>query len=235
MTFTVTVKDPCRTTAITTVDVTAGLNLKLGATASMDFTEAVTAVETSTALSGICGTKTYSIIDPSAGNAVVSWIAIAPKAGVTGTYTITATPILEAVVKANNFELKTVLTDYSGAPVSHAGRTDALVVTVTTADCVCTGVLRTDPAVVTHTGAVDDGGKVVNIPIALIDETASKAASPQIRQCYTANTPCSNAATYVVKMTDNSNLPSWITHAGTAINVKPTNGDAVGTHQLRIV
>lgn len=95
MTFDVTVLDPCRTTAITTVDVTAGLSLKLGATASMDFLEAVTATETSTSLTGICGTKTYSIIDPGNNNAVVDWITIAPKANVAGTYTITATPILE--------------------------------------------------------------------------------------------------------------------------------------------
>ena len=103
MTFDVTVTDPCRTTAITTVDVTAGLTHKLGTTATLDFLEAVTAVETSTSLPAICGAKTYTVIDPGNGNAAVSWISIAPKAGATGTYTITSSPVLETYVKTNNY------------------------------------------------------------------------------------------------------------------------------------
>ena len=234
MTFDVTVLDPCRTTAITTVDVTAGLNLKLGAEASMDFLEAVTATETSTSLTGICGTKTYSIIDPGNNNAVVDWITITPKANTPGTYTIKAKPVLETYVKTNNYKLKTVLTSYVGAPANHAGRTDNLVVIVTTADCVCSGVKRTLPSLVTHAAKVDTPS-TVNIPVATIDETASKASSPQIRQCYTSGQGCSNSATYVVKNSDNSNLPTWMTNLGTSIRVSATNGDAVGEHLLRIV
>lgn len=233
MSFNVVVADPCRTTAITTVDVTSGLSLKLGETATKDFLEAVTAVETSTSLPAICGAKSYSVIDPSDSNNVVSWISIAAKSGSAGTYTITASPIDETFVKANNYQLKTILDDYAIAH-SHAGRTDAFVVTIAAADCDCSGVVRTHPSLVTHTGAVADGGTSINIPPAVIDETASKLLGPKIRACYPSNS-CANTATYVVKNSDNSSLPSWLVNTGSAVTVTPLNGDAVGDHTLRIV
>lgn len=129
MTFNVDVVDPCRTTAITTVDVTAGLTLELGNTATIDFLEAVDAVETSTNLSAICGAKSYSVVDPNSSNAVVSWISIAAKTGVSGTYTITASPILESFVGTQSYNLWTTLDDYVTAH-SHAGRTDTLTIVV---------------------------------------------------------------------------------------------------------
>ena len=36
-------------------------------------------------------------------------------------------------------------------------------------------------------------------------------------------------------MNDNANLLAWMTNLGTSVQVKPTNGDAVGTHILRII
>ncbi len=75
----------------------------------------------------------------------VSWISIAAKAGVAGTYTITASPTDETFVKANNYELWATLDDYKTAH-SHVGRRDALVVTVNTADCDCSEVVRTEPS-----------------------------------------------------------------------------------------
>ena len=36
-------------------------------------------------------------------------------------------------------------------------------------------------------------------------------------------------------MNDNANLVSWMTNLGTSVQVAPTNGDAVGSHVLRIV
>ena len=71
------------------------MSLELGNVATLDFLEAIDDVETSTNLVAICGTKSYVVIDPGNGNAAVDWISIAPKTGVAGTYTITATPILE--------------------------------------------------------------------------------------------------------------------------------------------
>lgn len=98
MTFDVTVIDPCRTTAIVTVDITAGMTLELGDTASLDFLEAQDAVSISTDLPAICGTMSYVVVDPSDSNNAVSWISIAAKVGSAGTYTITASPILETFV-----------------------------------------------------------------------------------------------------------------------------------------
>ena len=98
MTFDVTVIDPCRTTAIATVDIAAGMTLELGNTATLDFLEAIDAVSTATDLPAICGTKSYVVVDPGDSNNAVSWISIAAKVGSTGTYTITASPILEEFV-----------------------------------------------------------------------------------------------------------------------------------------
>ena len=89
---------------------------------------------------------------------------------------------------------------------------------------------------VTHNGAVDDGGTNVNLPVATINQSASEALSPLIRACYAAS-GCPNTATYTVSMSDNSQLLSWMTFdsANARIAVAPTNGDAVGTHTIRVV
>lgn len=55
-------------------------------------------MESETSLTAICGAKSYSIIDPNDGDAVVDWFTIAPKANTAGTYTITAAPVLESYV-----------------------------------------------------------------------------------------------------------------------------------------
>jgi len=88
---------------------------------------------------------------------------------------------------------------------------------------------------VTHASAVADGGTSVNIPAAVIDVTASKASSPKIRACYLSSGSCANTATYVVKNSDNSLLPSYLVSTGTAITATPLNGVSVGDHLLRIV
>lgn len=163
MTFDVDVVDPCRATAITTVDITAGMTLELGNTATLDFLEAVDAVETSTEISGICGTKSYVVVDPNNGDAAVDWISVAAKAGVSGTYTITASPVLETYVGTLTYNLYTTLDDYDDEH-SHPGRTDTLTIVVQAATCDCTDVVRDQPALVTHNGAVADGGTTVAIP-----------------------------------------------------------------------
>jgi hypothetical protein len=145
MTFTVTVQDPCRTVTINTVDVTAGITMKLGNVKTMDFLEATDVVSVATTMADRCGPKSYVVVDPSDSDTPVSWISIAAKAGVAGTYTITASPTDETFVKANNYELWTTLDDYKTAH-SHVGRRDALVVTVNTADCDCSEVVRTEPS-----------------------------------------------------------------------------------------
>ena len=118
--------------------------------------------------SAICGPKTYVVINPSDSNNPVSWISIAAKAGSAGTYTITASPVLESFVGTQNYQLKTTLDDYVTAH-SHAGRTDALTVIVQAASCDCSQVLRDLPTLVTHNGAVSDGGTSVAIPAATIN------------------------------------------------------------------
>ena len=232
MTFNVQVNDPCRTTSIATVDILAGMTLQLGNTATLDFLEAVDAVETSTNVAAICGAKTYVVVDPSASNAAVSWISIAAKSGVAGTYTITASPILETYVGTLSYNLFTTLDDYVTAH-SHPGRTDTLTIVVQAASCDCTDVVRDSPSMATHAGAVADGGTTVNVPVALINQSNSEALNPKIRQCYSSGVNCANTATYTAKLNDNSNLPSFMSFDGTAITVLPTVGAEVDSYIIR--
>lgn len=232
MTFNVQVNDPCRTTSITTVDILAGMTLQLGNTATLDFLEAVDAVETSTNVQEICGKKSYVVVDPSNSNAAVDWISIAAKTGVAGTYTITASPILESYVGTQSYNLWTTLDDYVTAH-SHPGRTDTLTIVVQAATCDCTGVVRDSPSMVNHAGAVADGGTTVNLPVALINQANSEAINPKIRQCYSSGAGCANTATYAVTLNDNSNLPSFMSFTGTAITVTPTVGAEVDSYIIR--
>lgn len=232
MTFNVDVVDPCRATPIQTVDITAGMTLELGNTATLDFLEAVDDVETSTNLAAICGAKSYVVVDPNNANAAVSWISIAAKAGVTGTYTITASPVLESFVGTQSYNLFTTLDDYVTAH-SHPGRTDTLSIVVQAATCDCSAVVRDHPSLVTHNGAVDDGGTSVAIPAATINQVNSEAINPKIRMCYTG-AGCANTATYAVTLNDNSALPSFLSSSGTHIAVTPTDGLEIGTYTLRI-
>lgn len=126
----------------------------------MDFLAATDKVSDDTTMADRCGPKSYVVVDPANNDEVISWISIAPKAGATGTYTITASPILETFVKINNYQLWTTLDDYKTAH-NHVGRRDALVVTIADADCVCTDVVRTEPALVTFNAAVAAPGSTV--------------------------------------------------------------------------
>lgn len=230
MTFDVVVNDPCRTASIATVDITAGLNLEVGNTASIDFLEAVDAVETSSAIKGICGTKSYVVLDAVGGTAV-TWISLQAKTGFAGTYTITAAPVLESFIGTQSYTLQTTLNDYSMNP----GRTDTLTVIVRAATCNCAGVVRDLPAMVTQNGAVADGGRTVNVPLATINQVNSEAINAKIRKCYSSGAGCANTATFTATLDDNSNLPSFMVFSGTSITITPTTGSHIGTYLIKNV
>ena len=234
MTFNVDVVDPCRTTAIATVDIAAGMTLELGNTATLDFLEAIDGVETSTNLVAVCGPKSYVVVDPGASDAAVSWISIAAKVGSAGTFTITASPILESFVATQSYNLYTTLDNYDDEH-SHPGRTDTLTIVVQAATCDCTDVVRDHPAASAHAGAVSDGGTTVAIPIAIINQSDSEALNPKIRWCYSSAANCANTATYAVTMDDNSVLPSFIVSDGTTLTVTPTVGLEVDVYIIKTV
>lgn len=135
MTFDVDVLDPCRTTTINTVDVTAGITVRLGETQTLDFSEATDSVEVAAAVDTLCGDFSYSIVDPNNGDTVISWISIAPASA--GLYTITASPTDESFRDSspNSYELWTTLDSYY--PAHHVGRRDTIVLTVEDAVCDC--------------------------------------------------------------------------------------------------
>ena len=228
MTFDIVVNDPCRTTAIATIDITPGMNLELGNTAKLDFLEAVDAVETSSSIKAICGAKSYVVLNAVGGTAV-SWISIAAKTGSTGTYTITASPVLEIFVGTHSYMLSTTLNNYSMNP----GRTDTITIVVRAATCDCTAVVRDLPSMVTQNGAVADGGTSVNVPTATINQANSEAINPKIRMCFSSGAGCANTSSLAVTLDDNSNLPSFMVFDGTKITITPTIGSQVGTYLIK--
>ena len=109
-----------------------------------------------------------------------------------------------------------------------------MTIVVQAATCDCSAVVRDQPSLVTHNGAVSDGGTSVAIPAAIINQANSEAINPKIRACYTAS-GCANTATYAVTLSDNSNLPGFMVSDGTNIAVTPTDGLEVDTYTIKVV
>lgn len=179
-------------------------------------------------MKAICGAKSYVVLNAVGGTAV-SWISIAAKSGSDGIYTITASPVLETFVGTLSYKLYTTLNNYSMNP----GRTDTLTIVVRAATCDCTAVVRDLPAMVTQNGAVADGGRFVNVPLATINQANSEAINPKIRMCYSSSVGCANTSVLAVSLDDNSNLPSFMVFDGTKITITPTLGGHVGTYLIK--
>lgn len=168
MTFDVDVLDPCRTTTINVVDVSAGITVRLGETQTLDFSEATDSVEVAAAVNTLCGDFSYSIVDPS-DDTVIPWISIAPHASTSGLYTITASPTDENYRDSspNSYELWTTLDNYY--PTHHVGRRDTIVLTVQDAICDCSEVVWDSPALVVEQHAVAQGMVSTTVPKATIN------------------------------------------------------------------
>ena len=130
MEFDVEVLDPCRTTVINDVDVTAGITVRLDETQTLEFAEATDSVEVAAAVNTLCGDFSYVVVDPNDSDTPVSWISISPSTSNAGYYTITASPTLETFRDASplSYELWTTLDNYY--PTHHSGKRNTLTVTV---------------------------------------------------------------------------------------------------------
>jgi hypothetical protein len=233
MEFTVSVLDPCRTRAINSVDVTAGITLELGNTATLDFTEATDATSVAAGIYQLCGPFSYVVVDPN-DDTPIDWITITDQ-GTPGIYTITASPILESFRDSspNTYELWSTLDNYY--PSHHAGRRDNIILTVEDATCDCNDVVWDNPALETFNAAVMEGATTTTIPAATINQVNSEAVNPKIRQCYSSANDCPETSSFSLTLSDGSSLPSFITqNSGTSVQVNALDGDALGTWTITI-
>jgi hypothetical protein len=213
MEFDVEVLDPCRTRNINTVDVTAGITLELGNTATLDFLEATDETEVAAGIDTLCGDFTYRVVDPNNADWEVDWITVTASA-TAGAYTITASPILETYRDNSplSYELWTTLDNYY--PTYHAGRRDTLVVTVNTATCDCNDIVWDNPSLVVYNAAVAEGATTTAIPAATINQASSEAVNPKIRECYSSGVNCPDTSYFTILMYDGGSLPSFIAQTG---------------------
>ena len=125
ITFNVIVVDPCISTVIT-VFTLADLSVINGATGTRTWSEASDSIQTKYNIPTLCGPRTYTLVENAAVD-VTSWLALTGP--VSGTYTITATPTLDALVKTHNLTVRVRLDLYA----AHAGIDVSFNVIVTSA------------------------------------------------------------------------------------------------------
>ena len=110
MTFDVTILDPCESTTINPIDLGTGINVVLGETATLTFSDATDSVEVSKDIDTLCGNRSYKVTPPGSG-AQITWITIDDNGD--GTYLITASPTDETIVGSHHsYELFTTLDNY---------------------------------------------------------------------------------------------------------------------------
>lgn len=174
--FNVVVVDPCINTIVTTF-VIADLNVINGQTAFTSWSEATDSIQTKYNIPTLCGPRTYTLVENTAVD-VTSWLALTSPT--TGTYRVTATPTLDALVKTWNLTVRVRLNNYAG----NAGIDVPLTVIVAGATCNCS-LLTWDPPVQT-TATVNvsntNNPRTVTAPKGTVN-AASKLASAAIRAC----------------------------------------------------
>jgi hypothetical protein len=107
ITFTIDIKDPCRTSTITAISLNA-MNVILGEISYQTFTEAVDSAGTSYGAT-VCGTRVYEILDRvTQATATVASVETVSA----GNYRVKATSVNEAVEGTHNLQLRVTFQSY---------------------------------------------------------------------------------------------------------------------------
>jgi hypothetical protein len=224
----------------------ATITVAIGGTSTRDFTEQVTAAET-THKSGVvamCGTRTYSIVQSDGTTAVTSGMTVAAKSGVSGTYTITVTQPTATdswVTSVPTYKVKAVLTRYT----SITGLS-SVPLTINYAACSCANTVWNAPTTLTQTVlVVATGGTATSITLspAVVSSTTNSASSPDpgVRTCYRTyalNCETGNTKSFTALTENTSKSITFITFTsgatGNVISVLPTTSTLNGVYTLRL-
>ena len=107
ITFTIDIKDPCRTSTITKVSLDA-MSVVLGKTSTQDFNEAVDSAGTSYGAT-VCGDRVYTILDR-VSQKVATVASVATVSA--GKYQVKATSVKETEEGTHNLQLQVTFKNY---------------------------------------------------------------------------------------------------------------------------
>ena len=107
ITFTIDIKDPCRTSTITAVSLDA-MSVVLGQEATQNFVEAVDSAGTSYGAT-VCGNRVYTILDRVTQQVATVASVVTVSAG---NYQVKATSVLEAEEGTHNLQLQVTFQNY---------------------------------------------------------------------------------------------------------------------------
>ncbi len=192
---------------------------------------------------GLCGTRSYSIVD-SNGITVTSGMTVAARSGSTTLKTITVTPPTANdgwVTTTPAYKVKVELARLSSVTILYPVN-----LVVNYAACSCTNTVWNNPTAATQTVLVGlVGGTPTSITLlsAVVDNNTKSSSStdPGVRTCYRTNAlycETSNTKSFTT-LTENTNKDiTFITFtagaSGNVISVLPTSSAQVGVYNLRL-
>jgi hypothetical protein len=206
---TVAVSNPCKTATVSSIVFNpSAIAVNDGSSAEAEFPVPGDTVDTANSLTGLCGTKTYTLTDAADNSSVTSWVSVidsttnASTGGKVikvntlnyGSEITTGTKVITINVLAKYAD-----SDYSGV----SGTTTTIVVTITKATCSCAAMVWTAPTISTGTVAI---GSTLDLPTTQVSSNpyfpppvssdAAKSTNAAFNQCWADSTPCTTAGTY---------------------------------------
>jgi hypothetical protein len=209
--FEVVLSNSCSATTITTTgitftDVTVGVGLT---NSDRTFTEFADAKGTLYSTAGLCGARTYSILDSS--NNAVSWASVTGS----GPYTINFSPNADNLYTSSPFSLKLhiVLASYTSITANVA-----ITVNVNRYLCTTSTNYSGSPAIsATHSYTIGDAALTITAP--------TYTTSP-----YT----CAETIAYTLTKQDGSAAPAYATISNKVVTIVTTDASKAGTVSLRV-
>jgi hypothetical protein len=239
--FTVTVVNPCLTTAITDITFSpASLSVADGSTTTASFTIPQDAIDSANTIQDLCGAKEYAVYDTS--TLVTTWASIAAHASTARTYVLTIDTTQLAYSSSTiskTLTVKTTFTDWAGNAGNSASQ---ITLQVTSTSCDCTAMAWTAPSIATQTVQID--GSVtpsVNVPTA---DDSARSSTPAFENCYDGGNDCVTTGSYAAD-TDfrfkilggtyagiNTSASNWLSFAADTLTIAPTDVALVGIYEL---
>ena len=217
--ITIEVSDPCPASTISSITFSPNaISVVDGSSATAEFSIPGDTVDTANSLTGLCGTKTYTLTNNSGGASVSAWATVTDSSVTAGDKTLTINTLnypseITTATLAITIDVLVKYANYAG----NAGTTTQIVVTITKATCSCAAMAWSAPTV--SVAAVSLNGSITLATTQSASEPyfpppvssdAAKATDAAFNQCWADGNACTTAGTY------------------SALNVKYDAGDGNG-------
>ena len=205
VTATITVTNPCLLTTISTITFdTTPLLVTKGSTGTSTFTPPSDGVDTDNKLTGLCGTKTYTVVNNADNTALTGSWAIVRDSATTGKKELFVNPSLfpEAIGVDKVFVLK--ITTKFASWSTNTGSVSTISVTLKPTSCSCAAMAWTQPTIQSVTVNIAATAKVLGTTQSGSDpyfpppvsSDAAKATNTQFNACWELGTPCTTTGSY---------------------------------------